>query len=629
MEVRKVGTIATVAVVGAVAIIGLSGGTSQVPRTPQGPPGMPTPFLGIGLLGSGGTAAAVDAYGNVVELRSPGPAGPAFISTPYKRQVVGSVAEDTGIVLRAGAGHAAAAPLWEAGEVGQRYAGASSLLETSAEVAGATVLVQDAIAPTEPLFARRITIRPADPEPAKKTAGADRETATRAPAPLTLEASFNFDFGDEDAQTQLDADPDSTTFTATREGRAATCTQSAARSTGHSAQVEPRLTVDRGAARWRWQAPVSFTVSLLCRFDSSSTDPASAPATSRASATPAAPSATPANSTATTVAGIHREAREESRRELAAATPLSPAAPTWATRLYDRSLLILLALSDRATGAAPAGLRDHWHYIWPRDAATVALALSEAGFTERAAAIARFLSALDTSKAARFTEDGTPVDDGRHTQGDGAGWTRLARQAAGLPTTEGLASKWRGHGDYGERDDDRGDYLANAIVAGAPAAEIKAEFGDSRDRLVREAGLGDPSAAFGDPVAALDTAAAWAIRPFPRPALFPLVRNTLLELAATAGPFGLFPASDWTGADPWTAATASVAWSLAALGERDQALKLIQAVRNAATPLGTLPERANVNHGLPRSTTPLAWSHAFTALALLELWPAPPAKHPR
>ena len=44
-------------------------------------------------------------------------------------------------------------------------------------------------------------------------------------------------------------------------------------------------------------------------------------------------------------------------------------------------------------------------------------------------------------------------------------------------------------------------------------------------------------------------------------------------------------------------------------------------LRSAATPLGLLPERVDVRTGLPTSTTPLAWSHAFAILALRELWP--------
>ena len=75
------------------------------------------------------------------------------------------------------------------------------------------------------------------------------------------------------------------------------------------------------------------------------------------------------------------------------------------------------------------------------------------------------------------------------------------------------------------------------------------------------------------------------------------------------------------GIDPWTAPTAWTAWSLAALGERRAALHLIAALRRATTLAGMLPERVDAQTGVPTSTTPLAWSHAFAILALRELWP--------
>ncbi len=139
----------------------------------------------------------------------------------------------------------------------------------------------------------------------------------------------------------------------------------------------------------------------------------------------------------------------------------------------------------------------------------------------------------------------------------------------------------------------------------------------------------------GDPGSGLDAAAAWAVRPFPQPALFPLVRRTLQRLLRRAGPYGITPGEGWPGKDPWTAPTAWSAWSLAALadaergarsrtaalGDRRRALRLVGDLRRAATPLGLLPERVDADTGLPRSTTPLAWSHAFTILALRQLWP--------
>ena len=56
--------------------------------------------------------------------------------------------------------------------------------------------------------------------------------------------------------------------------------------------------------------------------------------------------------------------------------------------------------------------------------------------------------------------------------------------------------------------------------------------------------------------------------------------------------------------------------------DRRQALRLLGDLRRAATPAGALPERVDAHTGIPRSTTPLAWSHAFAILALRELWPA-------
>jgi GH15 family glucan-1,4-alpha-glucosidase len=55
--------------------------------------------------------------------------------------------------------------------------------------------------------------------------------------------------------------------------------------------------------------------------------------------------------------------------------------------------------------------------------------------------------------------------------------------------------------------------------------------------------------------------------------------------------------------------------------DRGAALHLMTALRRAATPAGLLPERVDAHTGLPTSTTPLGWSHAFAILALRELWP--------
>jgi hypothetical protein len=314
------------------------------------------------------------------------------------------------------------------------------------------------------------------------------------------------------------------------------------------------------------------------------------------------------------------------RRWLGRARPLGPGAPAWARRMYARSLLAIRTLTDRRSGAVAAGARDGWAYVWPRDAGAVAIAFAGAGYRDEARRAARFLLGLDLGAAARFDGAGEPVV-GRAAQGDAAGWVAAAARAAGIPARVAPLD-WRDRADYQEKSP--GDYLANALAVGPPSAISRFMSPTGRETakrrtLRREAG---------EPGSGLDSAAAWAVRPFPHPALFAAARRTLLALVrsqaarfgAGAARFGIVPSQSWPEADPWTAPTAWSAWSLAALGDRRPALGLLADLRRAATPAGVLPERVDARTGVPRSTAPLAWSHAFAALALRELWPGPGEK---
>jgi hypothetical protein len=321
--------------------------------------------------------------------------------------------------------------------------------------------------------------------------------------------------------------------------------------------------------------------------------------------------------------GDPRVARADPRW-LAAARPLGAGAPPWAREMYSRSLLVLHGLLDRRTGAVVAGAREGWAYVWPRDASAVAIALVAAGYRGEARRVVDFLRGLDLGAAARFETDGTPVG-GRGAQGDAAGWVAAAARATGLPDAT-PRRPWRGLADYQENGG--GDFLANAIASTTAAAAGGAQSSPylgfrSRRRAFEE--FVTPSGLVrraNDPGSGLDSAAAWAVRPFPHPALYPLVRQTLLRLAARSGRFGIVPSEGWEGGnDPWTAPTAWTAWSLAALGERQASLRLMAELRRDATPAGMLPERVDARTGTPTSTTPLAWSHAFAILALRELWP--------
>jgi hypothetical protein len=310
---------------------------------------------------------------------------------------------------------------------------------------------------------------------------------------------------------------------------------------------------------------------------------------------------------------------DSGRRWIARARPLGPGAPAWVREMYERGLFSLRALTDRRSGAVAAGARDGWAYVWPRDAGAAAIALAACGYRAEAQRAARFLLSLPLGAAARFDGRGDPVP-GRGAQGDAAGWVTAAARAAGLrPPSRAL--RWRDRPDYQEGP--AGEYLANALASSPPASHgAMREFVTSRG-LVRDGG---------DAASGLDSAAAWAVRPFPRPALFGAARRTLLGLDRESGRFGILPSENWGhGEDPWTAPTAWSAWSLATLGglerrpsaavDRAAALRLLADLRRAATPAGLLPERVDARTGVPTSTAPLAWSEAFAILAMRRLWP--------
>lgn len=535
----------------AVWLVLVSGGSGEDPRTPPALPGLPAPFLGTAVVGEGAVTAAVDAYGDVVDLR-PSPAGRALIDNPSARQAAGSVATDTGIVPRLRLG-GRWLPMWRAGSVSQRYLPGTSVVRTVARFGPQRVVMSAAATGA---LALTVTLRGGD-----------------------------------------------------RAGRVGVA-------------IEPGLrgcTVERRPAR----------VGVVCVASETS-----ARSRSTGQAKPAGAGSSHAGDSGIQAAAVLSTAAGSARGWLARARPLGPVAPAWARRMYARSLLVLHALTDRRTGAVAAGARDGWAYVWPRDAATAALALNAAGYDGEACRVARFLAGLDLTAAARFGAGGAPLP-GRGPEGDAAGWVAVAVRAArgpsgtrcpGLPATT-RRLPWRNLPDY--REGPPGNYLANAIAASAadgPKSPVEA------DKSARRQSGFDISARRLQG-AGVDAAEAWAVRPFPVPGLYAAARRTMLRFAARQTRFGITPGADWSGTEPWSAPTAWTAWSFAALADaergspararadRRQALRLLADLRRIATPAGALPERVGAATGIPHSTTPLAWSHAFAILALRQLWP--------
>jgi len=524
--VRITRVVIACAAIVAIGVVLVSGGSDSDPRTPPALPGLPPPFLGTAVTGGGGLTAAVDAYGDVVDLRAPGPAGRALIDNPSDRQAAGTVPTDTGIVPRVRIGGGPARAMWEADSVTQRYPSGTNVVRTVARFG-----------------ARRVMM----------TAAADGEA-------LAVDIRVN----------------------------------------AKGAEPEISVNVEDGVRCARKRR--AGLLHLLCRVGG-----AVPPVLGCA------------------VGDVFRAAARQGRAWVGGSVPLGTGAPRWAQEMYRRSLLTIHALTSRKTGAVAAGARDGWAYVWPRDAATAALALKASGHRVEARAVARFLTGLDLSAAARFDESGAPIP-GRAAQGDAAGWIDAAARATGIPGVKPLP--WRNRSDYQESSP--GTYLGNALAAASvtplpvPAADEEGvrtarEFG-SELGLFRRAG---------DPGSGLDSAAGWAVRPFELRDLYPSVERTLLRLVRDGTPYGITPGEGWTGGeDPWSAPTAWSVWALAGLaaegrGEADRraALELLTDLRRAATPAGDLPERVGAHTGIPTSTTPLLWSSAFAVLALRELWP--------
>lgn len=314
--------------------------------------------------------------------------------------------------------------------------------------------------------------------------------------------------------------------------------------------------------------------------------------------------------------------------------------------------LDLLVLDD---GAAAAGWNANWRYVWPRDAAFVAVALSLTGRHEQAFRILEHVQSLqedDGTWHARYLLDGSgDVPDDRGTQLDGLGWMLWATWVWSRTTPEsatGLASlapmvtaasrALRENLDTGLRLPlPSPDYwevpesevtlgTAAPILVGARAAvDLLGDLGrsDASARAV-ERDLTDGVAAHfgrrGYPRTAsgrlMDTSVAFLMPPFAPSddGVETAWRHALDVLARPNG--GLAPGEGWkSDGVAWTPETAVFAMTAAASGDVATATRLLDWLDDHRTSLGSLPEK--VNHlGEPAAVAPLAWTAAGTLITL-------------
>ena len=304
-----------------------------------------------------------------------------------------------------------------------------------------------------------------------------------------------------------------------------------------------------------------------------------------------------------------------------------------------------------AVVAAPVG---NWRYVWPRDAAFAAAALSAVNLPAEALGVLTNLASWqrdDGGFEARYTSSGQVPDD-RPAQTDGAGWflwaaarlladgvsapelngplgTHLVRAASRLLTITDTPSRLPASSpDYWEV----GETVltlgtAASVLLGLESATALAQAGidpgaspevlAGRAATVRRAMERNFAPGWGRHIGCddVDAAIALVLPPFTQPlAGARAVRETAAaRMRRSAG--GLAPGSGWRDDGvSWTPETALVAWSALALGKEDEAARLLSWLDGHRTDAGALPEKVAAD-GAPAGPAPLAWTCALVLLA--------------
>ena len=314
-----------------------------------------------------------------------------------------------------------------------------------------------------------------------------------------------------------------------------------------------------------------------------------------------------------------------------------------------------------AVVAAPVSI---WRYVWPRDAAFAAAALSAVNLTGEALGVLGNLASwqrADGGFEARYTSSGR-VPDHRPAQADGAGWFLWA---AGRLLADGVSAA--------DLRDRLGAPLARAasrlleitdtpsyLPAASPdyweVAETVLTLGTAAPVLLgleaatalTRAGidLGGPAQALAERVAAVrsamernfapawgrhlrrddvDATIALVLPPFTQPLTGArAVRQTATErMRRPAG--GLAPGAGWRDDGvSWTPETALMAWSALSLGMEEEGTRLLAWLEAHRTAAGALPEKVLAD-GAPAGPAPLAWTCALILLATASRPADPPS----
>ena len=315
-------------------------------------------------------------------------------------------------------------------------------------------------------------------------------------------------------------------------------------------------------------------------------------------------------------------------------------------------------------GAVVAAPMSIWRYVWPRDAAFAAAALSAVNLADEALGVLGNLASwqrADGGFEARYTSSGR-VPDNRPAQADGAGWFLWAagrlladgvpavdlRDRLGAPLAR-AASRLLGITDTPSHLPAASpDYwevaetvltlgTAAPVLLGLEAATALARAGlelgalaqalAERVTAVRSAMERNFAPAWGRHLRRddVDAAIALVLPPFTRPlAGARTVRQTAAaRMHRPTG--GLAPGAGWRDDGiSWTPETALMAWSALALGMEEEGTRLLAWLEAHRTAAGALPEKVLAD-GAPAGPAPLAWTCALILLATASRTEAPPS----
>ena len=315
-------------------------------------------------------------------------------------------------------------------------------------------------------------------------------------------------------------------------------------------------------------------------------------------------------------------------------------------------------------GAVVAAPMSIWRYVWPRDAAFAAAALSAVNLADEALGVLGNLASwqrADGGFEARYTSSGR-VPDNRPAQADGAGWFLWAagrllvdgvpaadlRDPLGAPLAR-AASRLLGITDTPSHlpaaSPDYWEVAETVLTLGTAAPVL---LGLEAATALARAGidLGGPARALAERVTAVrsamernfapawgrhlqcddvDAAIALVLPPFTRPlAGARTVRQTAAaRMHRPTG--GLAPGAGWRDDGiSWTPETALMAWSALALGMEEEGTRLLAWLEAHRTAAGALPEKVLAD-GAPAGPAPLAWTCALILLATVSRTEAPPS----